>query len=131
MFATKHPHVKVLKLIASEASHTLSHRSLPAFLVYKNKELVADSSVAIDGYAFGNSSFCLHDVEIFLCSRYSIDLSGIESTEHERREAVENARIAEDAAANGRWNTNHFHAQGRVKRLMTHDILWEKEDDIW
>lgn len=77
--ASRHSHIKFLKLKATEADQTLTHRALPAFLVYKNKKLVKDSSIDIVKSEFqGNEKFTAEDVEYLLINKYGIQLYGVD-----------------------------------------------------
>lgn len=67
--AARHKHVKFLRLKATEASQTLSHRALPAFLVYKAGQLVNDSSVdVVKQYFDGDVNFSDETVEWMLAT---------------------------------------------------------------
>lgn len=105
-FASKHKHVKVLKLLASEASHTLSNRCLPAFLVYKNKQMVNECSIGLDERSFGKKNFDLNDLEILLTVRYSFVLPGVNVTERERREVDRHVENMEDTVLGNGLITN-------------------------
>jgi hypothetical protein len=116
--AAKHTHVKVLKLVATEASQTLSHRALPAFLVYRDQELVADSAVGVNEHTFGNDNFGVADVEWFLASHYGIQLMGVNATDQERGAEQAGAQAAETQQA-AAWQSSTKHALNEVNLLSS------------
>jgi thiol-disulfide isomerase/thioredoxin len=116
--AAKHTHVKVIKLVATEASQTLSHRALPAFLVYRDQELVADSAVGVNEHTFGNDNFGVADVEWFLASHYGLPLMGVNATDQERGAEQAGAQAAETQQA-AAWQSSTRHALNEVNLLSS------------
>mmetsp|Transcript_19100 Transcript_19100/g.48297 ORF Transcript_19100/g.48297 Transcript_19100/m.48297 type:complete len:366 (-) Transcript_19100:68-1165(-) len=134
-FAAKHPHVKVLKLVATDASQTLSHRALPAFLVYKDKELVSDSAIGVNEHEFGTGDFGVPDVEWFLSTRYGIELSGVDVSEGERAQAASAAvESADQLDVVNAWSASAKPSLGSVnllgQRLGKH-LSVTNDDDDW
>jgi len=74
VLADRYPHVYFLKLLATEADQTLSHRTLPAFLVYKGGKRCGNASVNAVKTEFHNELFTEDDVEWFLASKYAVPL---------------------------------------------------------
>mmetsp|Transcript_5429 Transcript_5429/g.8409 ORF Transcript_5429/g.8409 Transcript_5429/m.8409 type:complete len:345 (+) Transcript_5429:279-1313(+) len=125
-FAAKHPHVKVLKLIATDAKQTLSHRALPAFLVYRNQELVSESSVAVHESEFGTTDFGLEEVEWFFTRDYGIPLAGVDVAESEK------GRKSNDSGIADAWQPSQSQTLGRVNLLgnrLTRGCKIDDDDD--
>ncbi|GBG33219.1 Phosducin-like protein [Hondaea fermentalgiana] len=113
--AQKQSHVKICKLVATEADQTLSHRALPAFLVYRAGEIVNDSSVAINENEFGSGDFGLSDLEFFFSSRYGIEMQGVDVSASERAKS----RVDMDADQNeDKWQSSSAQSLGRVDLLQ-------------
>jgi len=133
--AQRQPHIKILKLKATEASQTLSHRALPAFLVYKNKEIVNDSSIAVDAKQFENGVFGVSDMEFFFSSRYGIDMQGVDVSAEERRKELQALEVSEQEPGE-KWQSHQSQTLGRVNLLsnrvsklsMQNDA---NDDDDW
>lgn len=113
--AQKQSHVKILKLVATDADQTLSHRALPAFLVYKGGEMVNDSAVAINENEFGSGEFGLSDIEFFFSSRYGIEMQGVDVSATERAQQMYAG--AEDALNEDKWQSSSAQTLGRVDLL--------------
>lgn len=133
--AQRHPHVKICKLIATEASQTLSHRALPAFLVYRDKEIVADSSVSVDENEFGTAHFGVQEVEYFLASRYGIEMAGVDVSAGERSQSQgAEGGLAGAGAGGDAWQATAQPTLGRVSLLnnrINKLTLDKGDDDDW
>jgi len=81
--AAKFPHVKFLKMEATDASQTLSHRALPAILVYRCAELVHEATERVPSY-LGTEDFTATEIEWLLASKYGINLPGVDVSDKEK-----------------------------------------------
>ena len=84
--AARFPHVMFLKLKATEADQTLSHSTLPAFLVYKGGKLVGRAAVDTTKTEFQNENFSEEDVEYLLAAKYKVNLPGVDVNEREQNQ---------------------------------------------
>jgi len=127
--AAKHPYLKILKLVATEASQTLSHRALPAFLVYKDKEMVNESSVGVNEHEFGGT-FDVPEVEFFLSSRYGIELANVDVSSSERQQSNRD----DSTQADGSWDPREKPTIGKVNLLgqrLGKTLNLQNDDDDW
>ena len=131
VFAAKHRHVKILKILASEASQTMSHKFLPAFLVYQDKQLVKDSCLNIDRNLFDNEEFTLFDLEIFLSSYYGISLCGIETSRKESKEISEAIHSKENSFENPwtKYTVKSSNFKNHSSSRFSNCILNDNDDD--
>jgi hypothetical protein len=108
---------------------------LPAFLVYRAQEMVEDSSIGINEHTFGNPNFGLHEVEVFLGSRYGIPLSGVAITDKERSEIAAASAGAEVIATTDKWNSSFQPTVKSVNlmgsRLGRLSLKEDNDDDDW
>lgn len=79
--ASRFPHVQFLKLRATDADQLLSHKSLPAFLVYRAGNLVSD---AVVNFGLDTDKFTAEDVEYMLAKKYGVNLPGVDVSEREK-----------------------------------------------
>jgi hypothetical protein len=85
ILAERYPHVLFLKLLATEADQTLSHKSLPAFLVYKGGKRCGDAAVNAVKTELHNDLFTAEDVEWLLASKYAVPFPGVDVSEEEKK----------------------------------------------
>jgi hypothetical protein len=90
--AGRYPHVKFLKLLATEADQTLSHSLLPAFLVYRGGKLVGNATINATKNDFANEMFTEEDVEWFLITKYGVQLPGVDVSSRERKQVLDKAK---------------------------------------
>lgn len=94
ILASRYPHVKFLKLKATEADQTLSHSLLPGIMVYKNQALLGNASSNVPLKELKTEKFTTEDVEWLLCAKYGVPLPGVDVTEQER--AQRNKQVEDD-----------------------------------
>ena len=96
--ASRYPHVKFLKLRATEADQTLSHSVLPAFLVYRGGKLCGSASINTSKSDLADGNFSEEDVEWMLATRYGVQFPGVDFSKREAKRA-EKAQAKEEAEA--------------------------------
>ena len=84
--AARYSHVKFLALQATEADQTLSHRVLPAFLVYKAGKIQGRAAVDTVKTELQNDNFTEDDVEWMLAAKYGVHLPGVDVSDKERKQ---------------------------------------------
>mmetsp|Transcript_13722 Transcript_13722/g.16629 ORF Transcript_13722/g.16629 Transcript_13722/m.16629 type:complete len:326 (-) Transcript_13722:138-1115(-) len=81
--AQKHPFIKFLKLKATEADQTLSHKALPAFMVYKNGNMVNEAGIKVERRE-ANEKVSESDLEWLFASKYGINIPGLDISSKEK-----------------------------------------------
>ena len=87
IIARRYPHVRFIGFVATEGSQTLSHKALPAILVYRAGALVNRASADLVGNILDSHKFTAEDVEWMLASKYGIPLPGVDITRGEKTRA--------------------------------------------
>ncbi|CAK9030862.1 Phosducin-like protein (PHLP) [Durusdinium trenchii] len=130
--AMRHPYLKICKLVATEASQTLSHRALPAFIVYKGQELVNEAGVGVNENEFGTGHFTASEVEFFFASKYGIRLQGVDVSEQERNKGLSYGDSA-GGDTSDKWQSSSGQSIGRVNLLQSRvsRMTVRDDDDDW
>ena len=95
VLASRYPHINFLKLKATEADQTLSHKALPAFLVYRGGKLAGNVAINTAKTELHNEKFTEEDVEFLLVAKYGVNLPGVDISRKEIQ-ARENAQKNEE-----------------------------------
>ena len=136
--ASRQSHIKFLTLKATEASQTLSHKALPAFLVYKAGKLVNDSTVnVVKSYFDGDENFSDENVEWMLATKYGIELVGVDvdKSEQDFKGIQQKAEQEQEQENSETAKTKNLTTDGYVTFSTTRkkqlDKLNEGSDDDW
>lgn len=88
ILARRYRHVRFIGFVATSASQTLSHKSLPAMMVYRAGTLVNRATAELVDAVLESHKFTAEDIEGILACKYGIPLPGVDVNACEKDKAL-------------------------------------------